>query len=79
MRTKIKSYGDEPKDFNDKEISKADSNCICLAVITIDSAFKKDENYYPHTFLKQCKYIEKEVVSHVIGYPEISFDESDEE
>ena len=79
MRTKIKSYGDEAKDFNDKEISNADSDCICLEVITIDSALKKDENYYLHTFLKQCKYIEKEVVSHAIGYPEISFDESDEE
>ena len=50
------------KTFCDKEIPKADSNHTCLAVISLDSALKKDENYYPHVFLKECKYIEKNVV-----------------
>ena len=26
----------------------------------------KDENYYPQVFLKECKYIEKKVVGHII-------------
>ena len=31
----------------------------------IDSAFKKDENYYPQVFLEESKYIEKEVIRHI--------------
>ena len=34
-------------DFHDKEIPKAGSNHTCVAVITIDSALKKEEKYYP--------------------------------
>ena len=65
LKTKIKSYGDGATDFHDKELSKAGSNYTCLAVITIDSALKKDENYYPQVFLKECKYTEKEVIRQV--------------
>ena len=36
-----------------------------LAVVMIDSALKKDENYYPQVILKECKYIEKEVIRHI--------------
>ena len=36
-----------------------DSNGTCLAVTSLDSALKKDENYYPEVFLKECKYIKK--------------------
>ena len=50
--------------FN-KEIPMVDSNHTCLAVISLDSALKKDDNYYPQVFLKECKYIEKKVVSHI--------------
>ena len=28
----------------------------------IDSALKNDKNYYPHTFLKECKDFEKEAI-----------------
>ena len=65
MKTKIKSHGNEVTDFYDKEIPKIDSNHTCLAVISLDSAFRKDENYYPQVFLKECKYIEKKVVRHI--------------
>ena len=41
-----------------------DSNQICLAVITLDSALKKEDNYYPQVFLKECKCIEKKVIRH---------------
>ena len=59
LKTIIKNNGDEVTDFYYKEIPKADSNHTCLAVISLDSALKKDENYYPQVFLKECKYIEK--------------------
>ena len=45
LKTKIKSHGDEVTDFYDKSIPKVDSNHTCLAVISLDSALKKDENY----------------------------------
>ena len=35
------------KKFHDKESSKVNSIYTCLAVISLDSALKKDENYYP--------------------------------
>ena len=58
---------------------KADSDYTCLAVINVDSGFKKEEIYSPQVFLKEWKYIEKEVIRHIIEDPEISSDESDEE
>ena len=48
----------EVTDFYDKEIFK-------LTVISLDSALKKDDNYYPQVFLKECKYFEKKVVRHI--------------
>ena len=64
MNTKIKSDGDDVIDFYDKKIPKVDSNRTCLAVISLDSAFKNNENYYQQVFLKECKYIEKKVIKH---------------
>ena len=58
-KNKTKSYGDEATHFHDKML-KARSNGTRLAVITTDSALKKDKNYYPQVLLKECKYIEKE-------------------
>ena len=43
------------KDFYDKEIPTVDSNHTCLGVISLDSALKKDENYYFQVFLNDCK------------------------
>ena len=42
-----------------------DSNYACLAVIGLDSALKKDENYYPQVFLKEWKNIKKKVIRHI--------------
>ena len=53
--------------YQDKEIQNVDSSHTCLAVISFGSALKKDRNYYPHVFLKECKQIEKKVMAHVIG------------
>ena len=65
MKTKIKSHSDKVTDFYDKEIPKVDSNHTCLEAISLDSAFKKDNNYSPQVFLKECKYLEKKVVRHI--------------
>ena len=43
LKTKIKSHGDEVTDFYDKKFPQLDSNHTCLAVISLDSAFKKDD------------------------------------
>ena len=58
-KAKIKSHIDKVKDFCDKKISKIDSNHTCLAVINLDSALEKDENYYQQVFLKECENIKK--------------------
>ena len=81
MKTKIKSHGDEVTDFCDKRFPKVDSSHACLAVIRLDSALKKDGNYYPQVFLKECKYIEKKVIRHINDNLSdfSSSDESDEE
>ena len=65
MKTKIKSHGDEVTDFYDKETPKVRSNHTCLAVISLDSVLKKDENYHPQVFLRECNYIQKKVVRHI--------------
>ena len=31
----------------------------------MDSAVKKNDNYYPQVFLKECQYIEKKVIRHI--------------
>ena len=56
----------EVTDFYNKKIPKANSNHTCLAVISLDFALLKDENFYPAVYLKKCKYIEKKVVRHII-------------
>ena len=47
LKTKIKPYGDKATDFYDKKIPEVGSNHICLAVIILYSALRKDEIYYP--------------------------------
>ena len=82
LKTKIKSHGDEVTDFYAKKIPKLDSNHTCLTVITLDSALKKGDNYYPQVFLKECKYIEEKVVRQIIDDLESSsndYDDFDEE
>ena len=65
MKTKIKSLIDKVTDFYDNEIPKVDSNHTCLTAISLDSALKKDVNYYPRLFLKDCKYIEKKALEYI--------------
>ena len=51
---KLRSYSDQAID-----LPESGSNYIYCSVILNDTALKKDENYYPQVFLKECKYIEK--------------------
>ena len=74
LKTKIKSLDDEITDFYDKKFPKVDSSDTCLAVISLGSALKKNDNYYLPMFLKNCKYIEKKVIRHTIDNLESSFD-----
>ena len=66
LKTKIECHDDEVTDFHNEKIPKLDSNHTCLAVIGLDSALKKDDSYYPRVFLKECKYIKKKLVRHIL-------------
>ena len=82
LKAKIKSHDHEVIDFYYKKVPKVDSNDTSLAIITLDSALKKDENYYPQVFLRECKYIEKKVIRHIndnLSDFSSDDDESDEE
>ena len=82
LKTKIKSHGNEVTDFYDKKIPKLDSNHTCLAVISLNFALKKNDNFYLQVFLKECKYIEKKVIRHIsnnLSDYSYSSDEYDEE
>ena len=59
LKTKFKSYGGDVTDFYDKGNPMVKSNYTCLTVMSLDSALKKDKNYYLQSFLEQCRYIEK--------------------
>ena len=77
LKTKIKFYGDQVTDFFDKEISKEGTTHTCLAVISLDSSLKKDENYYPQKFLECNKKVIRHIdyESSVFSYYEESDDE----
>ena len=47
---KIKLHDNEDTDSYDKKNPKVDSSHTCLVVISLDFAFKKDENYYLQVF-----------------------------
>ena len=82
LKTKIKSNGDKVTDFYDKKFPKVDSNHTSLALIRLDSALRKDDNYYPQVFSKKCKYTEKKVIRYIhdnLGGFSFSSDESDKE
>ena len=82
LKTKIKSHGDEITDIYDKEIPKVDSNHTCKALISLVSVLNKDGNYYPQVFLKECKYIKKNVIRHItddLESPSNDSDDSDDE
>ena len=80
-KIKEKPWVDEVTDFYNKQIANVYSHHSFLAVIILDSALMKDDNYYPQVFLKECKYIEEKVIRHINGNLSdfSSSDETDEE
>ena len=64
--------------FTIRKIPKVDSNHTCLAVISLESALNKDGNYYSQVFLKECKYLKKKVIRHIVDDLESSSDDSDD-
>ena len=47
------------------KVSKVESKHTCWAVINLDSALQKLENYYLQVFLRECKYIDKKVMRNI--------------
>ena len=78
-KTKIKSHeGKIDTIFLDEKIPKESFHCICLLVLSIDSVFKIDKNYYSQIYFKECKYVvRKKSKKNVIDNIEISSDEPD--
>ena len=77
LKAKIKSYdGKINTNFENKEILKEGTQCICLSVILNDYVFKSDSNYNIQVFLEDCKYVvkEKTMYKHIIDDVQISFD-----
>ena len=52
---------------------------ILIILVCLDSALKKDDNYYPQLFLKECKYIKKKVIRFITQDIEIFSSYSDRE
>ena len=79
LKTKIKSNDDEVTHFYDKEIPQVDSTQTSVAAVSLDSALKKNENYYLQVILKEFKCIGKKVIRHIIDNLSFYSSESDEE
>ena len=52
---------------------------ILIILVCLDSALKKDDNYCPQVFLKECKYIKKKVIRFITQDIEIFSSYSDRE
>ena len=52
LKTKIQSHEDKVTDFYHKKNSKLDS--CNHTVISLDPAFKRDDNHYLQVLLKEC-------------------------
>ena len=66
--------------FAIKKSEKKSQTHTCLAVVSLDSPLKKDDKYNLQVFLKEYKYIEKNVVRHIYeNFSDFSYssDESD--
>ena len=64
LKTKAKSHNTKiATNLNNvsgnNKVAKGRSECICLSAIGIDPVFKSGKNYYPQTYLEECKYRER--------------------
>ena len=59
IKTKIKIYSDKMyTNFEHNKIPKDNKYCVCLSVILL-IFLNSDKEYYPQTFLEECKYVIK--------------------
>ena len=62
IKTKIKTY---PyiiiTNFHNKKMPKEKVPCQCLSIIMLDSVIEPDEEYYPQTFLEECKNVQEKI------------------
>ena len=62
IKTKMKIYaGSMIKNFHDMKMPKEKALCKCLSIIMLDSVIKANKNYYPHTLLEECKYVQEKI------------------
>ena len=62
IKTKTKTYADSMIiNFHNKKIPKEKVPCKCLSTTMLDSVFNAYEKYHPHTFLKECKYVQEKI------------------
>ena len=60
VKNKMRSYnGKIDTNVHNNKIPKEGCQFICLSVILIDSACRKDKNYCPQAFLEEFKYVVK--------------------
>ena len=78
LKAKIKFHDAEVAAFYDKELPKVDFNHSSLAVISLDFIIKNGGSYYLQLSLKECKYIEKKIIRHIVYDLERFFDDSDD-
>ena len=62
IKTKIKIFSDTVYiNVQHNKIPKDNEYCACLSVIFLDSIFvNSNKEYYPQTFLEECKYATKD-------------------
>ena len=62
IKTKIKIYaGSMITNFQSKKLPKEKIPCKCLSIQMLDSVIKAKKNYYPQTFLEECKYEQEKI------------------
>ena len=62
IKTKIKLYANSViTNFHNKKVPKEKAPCKCLSIIMLDCVIKANKNYYPQTFLEECKYVQEKI------------------
>ena len=81
IKTKVKIYNDKVcTNFQHNKIPKGNECCACLSVILLGSIFvNSNKEYYPQTFLEECKYAikDRKIINKI--NEDIKLNESDDE
>ena len=60
-------------------MSKEKSQCKCLSIILLHSVIKANKNYYPETFLEECKYMQEKINTENYIDEDLEKDDSNDE